>query len=130
MMDLSFMSFEEFEEAVGNIASELPDELFRGLNGGIVVRPDLKLHERSLPDVPLYVEGQYTRNSLGKQVIMYYGSFERVYPGRSREFVTAQIRRVLLHELRHHWEGLSGERALEEEDERNIESYLERNRRL
>lgn len=122
------MTFEEFDEAVGIAAAELPDELFKGLSGGVIALPEAKLHKSSLPEAPLYIEGQYVRSALGKQVILYYGSFEKLYPYRTDAFINSQIRFVLRHELRHHWEGLAGERALEEEDEDRIEQYLERHR--
>ena len=120
---MSQMTFDQFEEAVGVIASGLPDELFKNLNGGIVVRPEVRLHEKSLPERPLYIDGQYTRSSIGRQISLFYGSFMRSYPWHTDEGIKQEIRRVLLHELRHHWEGLAGERDLEIEDEDRIARY-------
>lgn len=121
------MTFEEFNAAVGEISLELPDELYYKLNGGIVVRPEEKLHSKSLPERPLYIAGEYTRDNAGRRVVLYYGSFMRLYGNLYGEAFEGQIRRVLKHELRHHWESLSGERGLEIEDADMLEEYIEEN---
>jgi len=119
------MTITEFEAAVGEISLELPDELFNKLNGGIIVQPMEKLHKNSLPGAPLYIAGEYTRGPAMRYIVIYYGSFVRLYGHESEQRIKRHIREVLLHELRHHWEGLSGERDLEIEDEETIAAYLE-----
>ena len=119
------MTYDQFQEAVGLAAADLPDELFNGLTGGVITLPQVKLHEKSVPGDPLYVAGEYVRSSMGRQVKLYYGSFMRLYRFCDDETIKGHIRRVLLHELKHHWEGLSGERTLEYEDEERISQYLD-----
>jgi len=57
---------------------------------------------------------------------MYYGSFERVFgastPNTSAR-LRSEIRKTLIHELRHHIESLSGVKDLIHEDERKLEAY-------
>ena len=118
------MTYEEFDEAVALAAEQLPDELFDGLTGGVITVPTAKLHEMSLPESPLYVAGQYTRNALGKQVVLYFGSFEKLYGRFGDDALKSHIREVLLHELKHHWEFRAGERTLVDEDDAGIEAYL------
>lgn len=119
------MTLYEFESAVEEISLELPDELFDRLNGGVVVQPGEKLHKSSLPDAPLYIAGEYVRSQAMRTILIYYGSFMRLYRFETDEGIKRHIREVLQHELRHHWEGLSGERGLEIEDEEHISAYLD-----
>ena len=118
------MTFEEFEAAVGEVSLEIPDELFDKLNGGIAVKPEAKLHAMSQPRRPLYIAGEYSRSQTMWLILVYYGSFVRLYGRLSDDEVRQKISGVLRHELRHHWESLSGERGLEIEDEENIYAYL------
>ena len=119
------MTLTEFEAEVGRISLELPDELFDKLNGGIVVQPSVKLHKNSLPGSPLYIAGEYVRTQAMRSILIYYGSFMQLYRFESGESISKHIREVLLHELRHHWEGLSGERGLEIEDEERLAEYMD-----
>ena len=120
------MTFDEFSEAVGTIAEQLPDELFTGLTGGVVAVVGEKLHEKSIPTDPLYVAGQYVRSrSMGSQILLYYGSFMRLYGRCTREQILGHIRRIMLHELTHHWEFRSGERGLEIDDAERLSEYLD-----
>lgn len=105
------------------IADSLPQELYRELNGGIVVVPEFKIHNKAV-DNDLYIMGEYHRDSLGKYVIIYYGSFERVYPSIGKEELREQLKKTLVHEIRHHNEYLAGYRDLEVYDEDRINDYL------
>lgn len=119
------MTYEEFEAEVGRISLELPDDLFAKLNGGVVVQPMEKLHKRSVEGHPLYIAGEYMRSPSMRNVVIYYGSFMRLYGRLSDKAISEHIREVLLHELRHHWESLSGERGLEIEDEEQLAAYID-----
>ena len=119
------MTFEEFEAEVGRISLELPDELFNKLTGGVVVQPNEKLHKLSVDGSPLYIAGEYMNYHSMRCVFIYYGSFMRLYGRMSRERICEHIREVLLHELRHHWESLAGERDLEIEDEEHLAMYID-----
>lgn len=120
------MTFDEFSDAVGIIAEQLPDELFKGLTGGVVAVAGEKIHEKSIPSDPLYVAGQYTRSrGMGCQILLYYGSFMRLYGRCTDGELMEHIKRVMLHELTHHWEYRSGERGLEIDDEERLGEYLD-----
>ncbi|MBQ4312838.1 MAG: metallopeptidase family protein [Clostridia bacterium] len=115
---------EQFEALADDVSMSLPRELFRHLNGGILILPQMKLHERSLPDRPLYVLGEYNRAGvMGRYISIYYGSFARVYEHLSPDDLRERLRATIAHEFRHHMESLSGERDLEIEDEVRLSQY-------
>lgn len=65
---------------------------------------------------------------LGRFIVLYYGSFAQCYGTCSEEEIQVQIRKVLLHEFRHHLESLAGERDLEIEDAVNVSQYKAKKR--
>ena len=78
-------------------------------------------------DDDLYTLGQYQVSSGMRQIIMYKGSFDRVYPRADAAEAREVLRGVLRHEFRHHLESLGGVRnssSLEAEDEREKQAYL------
>lgn len=117
------ISLEEFETIVQDIINSLPEDFFRELNGGVIVREQEKRHPASLGD-DLFIVGEYQINRyLGRFVVLYYGSFLRCCGGWPRERLREKIRKVILHEFRHHLESLAGERDLEIEDAIEIAEY-------
>ena len=113
------MTIDEFEEAMDQIAEELPEEFYRELNGGILILP-AKADD-------LWVLGMYVHSSsMGRLIEIYYGSFCEVMKGRSREAWIEQMRETLYHEFTHHMESLAGEKMLEEKDEQQLREYLQR----
>jgi hypothetical protein len=118
------VSIEEMEVILDNIAAELPQEIFKGLNGGILLLPQAKPHAEKRAN-NLYILGEYHRDiNLGKFIAIYYGSFSLVYGHLPVEQLKMEIRKTLKHEFVHHLEGLAGERELEIEDARLISEYL------
>ena len=118
----------EFQLIADRIVSELPEELFRGLNGGIVIASRSKLHRESLPERPLYVMGEYSHGySTGCFITLYFGSFMAVHGRKRGQAFIDEVRKVILHELRHHMEIRAGEHDLEYEDDACIAEYLEEN---
>lgn len=114
---------EEFSALLQEEMDVLPDELFRELNGGVIVSPRVHLHPKNVAD-DLFILGEYQLHwGTGRRVVLYYGSFVRVYAGGSDETLRAALRRTLRHELRHHWESLSGEHALEDDDACRLLEY-------
>jgi len=105
------------------IAAELPDEVFRELNGGVSLLPDTRLSDAD-PDGGLYTLGEYRRDQMGRYIVIYYGSICAVHGKPSRKEMRAHLRDVLTHELTHHMESLAGERDLEIEDEEGLEEYF------
>ena len=122
---------EEFRRIVSELMDELPEEFFRELSGGVIVS-----EARVMPDYAreddLYTLGEYQILSGMRQIVLYKGSFDRVYPQAEGEEARELLRGVLRHEFRHHLEFLAGihnSSSLEAEDEREKQAYLSRYRR-
>lgn len=118
------ISLETFRNLVAEEMDELPPVFFLELNGGVMVEEHAMPHPQRRAD-DLYILGQYQRSgSLGRSIVLFYGSFLRMMPGASEAQMRPKIRAVLRHEFRHHLEGLSGVRDLEIEDEEYLRDYL------
>lgn len=119
-------SIEEVQIILDEITEELPDEIYKDLNGGIVLLPQVKLHKKSVDD-DLYVMGEYRNERIsGRYIVVYYGSVEKLYGSLSRNRLKNKLRSVIKHEFVHHLESMAGERHLEIEDEQKIADYLKK----
>jgi predicted Zn-dependent protease with MMP-like domain len=106
---------ERFEEYVQDAIDSLPPDL-RGemSNVELVVehepppgQPLLGLYQ----GIPLTRRGAYYSGALPDKITIYRGPLERLY-GRDQEALRKQVRRVVLHEIAHHF-GISDERLVE-----------------
>ncbi len=119
---------EEYRAIVSELMDELPAEFFDKLTGGVIVSEDAPLPDYAKGD-DLYVMGQYQVYSGVRQIVMFKGSFDRVYPLADAAEAKDILRGVLRHEFRHHIEGrggLHGADTLEAEDARRKRAYLSR----
>lgn len=117
---------DEVQIILDEIAEEFPPELFKDLNGGIILLPQVKLHKKSVDD-DLYVMGEYRNERVsGRYIVVYYGSVDKLYGNLSRNRLKNKLRSVVKHEFLHHFESLAGERQLEIEDERKLTEYLKK----
>ncbi len=117
-------TIEETNEMLNEIADTIPLELYRELSGGIILLPQAKIHPKAI-DNDLFILGEYCISSIGKYIRIYYGSFASVYKHiTSKEQYYEHLRRVLVHELRHHNEELAGYKDLILYDDKQINSYL------
>lgn len=116
-------TIDETKEMLDEIVDTLPEPLFRELSGGVIVLPQFKIHPKAV-DNDLYIMGEYSRSSIGTLIKIYYGSFAKIYGNVKREVYYGHLRRVLVHELRHHNETLAGYRDLILYDEDRIAEYL------
>lgn len=114
------MDLDRFQELSEQMAAELPAEFFQELNGGIVIEEEPKPSEEGEGD-DLYVLGEYVRSALGRQIVLYYGSFVEMFRSESR--LKRELRTTIRHEFRHHLESLANLRDLEVEDEEFMEEY-------
>lgn len=121
-----FPSIEEVHIMLDEIAEEIPKEFFNKLNEGVVLLPKYKLHPESTGQNPLYILGEYRRSVTGRNIVIYYGSFERVHNVISEESLKRKLRDTLLHEFTHHLESLAGEKGLEIKDAENLEKFRNR----
>lgn len=120
------LTLNEFQRAADSITSELPEEFFKGLNGGVVIAERAKLHKKSLPERPLYILGEYRHGGPeGCYITLYYGSFLKTKGHLRGKELEDELRRVILHEFRHHLEIRAGEHDLEYEDDLSIAEYLD-----
>lgn len=121
-----FPTIDEVHQLLDEIAEELPIEFFDKLNEGIVLLPEYKLHPESRTGDRLYIMGEYRKSITGRNIAIYYGSFERVCSHYTTKKLKKQLRDTLLHEFTHHLESLAGERGLEIKDAEDINKYKRR----
>lgn len=118
-----FPSFSEIRELLDEIAEEVPEAFYRELNGGILLMPEAKKHQESKESSQLYIMGEYHRNAMGRKILIYYGSFKKMYPRTSVSSLRKKLKDTLLHEFTHHIESLAGERGLEKKDAEKMHRY-------
>ncbi|MFB0958100.1 MAG: metallopeptidase family protein [Clostridiaceae bacterium] len=116
-------------ELLTELADELPDEIFSNLNLGIRVSEEVRYSPESSPGDPLYMLGQYSRNRMGRQIVIFYGSFQKVFGHLDEVRLKERLKETLHHELLHHLESQGGEFGLEFEDHLRLQSYRDRVRR-
>ncbi|MBR4393540.1 MAG: hypothetical protein IKT07_05890 [Oscillospiraceae bacterium] len=122
------MSIDEYRKIISDLQDELPEEFFRDLNGGVIVSEAMVIPDYARGN-DLYTMGQYQVFSGIRQIIMFKGSFDRVYPHADAEEARKILRGILRHEFRHHLEALGGihnSSSLEAQDEREKQAYLSR----
>lgn len=117
------ISFDEMEEMLEGIASELPREIYKDLNGGINLLPDTKLHPASR-ESEIFLLGEYVRDKfLGRYINIYHGSFVMLYDNLPPKQQREKLEGILKHEFTHHLESMAGENDLGIEDEREMQRY-------
>lgn len=117
------ITIDRFTEILDELAEELPPVFFEELNGGIIVDAGRKLHPEDRYD-DLYIMGEYcTDPAMGHYIVLYYGSFCRVFGDLDEQALRREMRGVLRHEFRHHVEGRAGVRDLEVWDEQQLAAY-------
>lgn len=119
----NFPSIEEVHAMLDEIAEGLPSEFFEKLNEGIVLLPRYKIHPSSRDNNKLYIMGEYSVSITGRNIKIYYGSFEKTYRYRSRQVIYERLKETLLHEFTHHLESLAGEKDLEIKDAEDLRRY-------
>ena len=105
----------EFEDSVEEALESLPDDLREAMsNIAIVVedeppagQPLLGLYE----GIPLTKRSSFYAGAAPDKISIYRGPLERLY-GHDPELLQQMIRRVVLHEIAHHF-GISDERLVE-----------------
>jgi predicted Zn-dependent protease with MMP-like domain len=109
------MTAAEFEAWAAEALESLPPELAGAMSNVAIVIEDEP--PPGLPLLGLYQGIPLTRRTSGyggalpDKITLYRGPLERAY-GRDREELRAQVRRVVLHEVAHHF-GIGDERLQE-----------------
>ena len=110
-----FEEYERFEAYAREGLDSLPPDLRAEMsNVEIVVedeppggQPLLGLYQ----GIPLTRRGSFYSGALPDKITIYRGPLERLY-GRDQEILRRQVKRVVLHEIAHHF-GISDERLIE-----------------
>lgn len=116
----------EYRQLLSELVDELPQEFFRELSGGVIMSEAAPVPDYARAN-DLFTLGHYQVSHGMRQIVMYLGSFNRVYPLARGEEAKGLLRGILRHEFRHHLEFLGGihnSTSLEAEDERAKEAYL------
>ena len=125
------MTFDEFSEIAEEELALLPEYVHEELNGGVLTDRNALLHPGRLAD-DLYILGTYSSDPvMGKQIVLYYGSFMASMGHAGDQAIRDQIRETLRHEFRHHLEtraGLFRKGTLIEEDAEKMKKYYMRHR--
>ena len=117
---------EAYRAIVSELLDELPEPFFRELSGGVLVSEAAVIPDYARGN-DLYTLGQYQVSSGMRQIVLFKGSFDRVYPHVGAAEAKELLRGILRHEFRHHLEALGGvhnSSSLEAEDEREKRAYL------
>ena len=114
------LSIDACSDILDDLVEEYPEELFQGLNGGILLLEDAMPDSEAGDDV--YIMGEYCWDELGRYINLYYGSFAALLCDEPEEVWKDELRITLRHELTHHVEGLAGERSLEYKDSAQLEA--------
>ena len=125
------ISAEEYKAIISDLMDELPEEFFRDLTGGVIMSEALVIPDYARGN-DLYTLGQYQVCYGVRQIVMFKGSFDRLYPQADVSEARDILRGVLRHEFRHHIEFLGGihnSSSLEAEDARKKREYLDRHER-
>lgn len=120
-----FPSYHEIGEILDELAEELPPAFFHRLNLGVVLFEDVRFHKEAVGE-DLVVLGEYRVSKLGRQIRIYYGSFERIYRHATPETLKEALRETLRHEFTHHVQYLAGNYDLEKEDKEKLDAWKRR----
>lgn len=121
------LTMEEYQAIVSELMDELPEAFYQKLTGGVIVSEALVIPDYAKDHNDLCTLGQYQVYSGVRQIVMFKGSFDRVYPQATAAEAKDVLRGILRHEFRHHVEALGGihdASSLEAEDWRQKQAYL------
>ena len=103
-------------DILDRLVEEYPEELFRDLNGGILLLEEELADPEAGEDV--YIMGEYCWDEMGRYINLYYGSFAAL--AEREEWDDAvwedELAITLSHELTHHMENRGGLHALDDRD--------------
>ena len=122
------ISTEAYKEIISDLLDEFPEAFFRHLTGGVIMSEALVIPDYAHGN-DLYTLGQYQVYYGVRQIVMFKGSFDRLYPQASVSEAREILRGILRHEFRHHIEFLGGihnSSSLEAEDARKKQAYIAR----
>ena len=113
------ISLDEYRTIVSELLDELPEEFFQKLSGGVVVSEAMVIPDYARGN-DLYTMGHYEVLPGIRQITLFKGSFDQVYPHAD----PAEAKRLLRGILRHEFGGVHNSSSLEAEDEREKQRYI------
>ena len=99
------ISLEEYKKILSELLDELPEAFFQKLSGGVIVSEAAVIPYYAQGN-DLYTLGEYQIYSGIRQIVMFKGSFDRIYPYADAAEARDLLRGILRHEFRHHLEYL------------------------
>lgn len=114
-----FPDIETAEALLSSACEKLPEEVFRDLNGGVNLLPDVRRDADGL-----YTLGLYHNDTMGRYIEIFYGSLRAVHPTADEATLGELLGETLRHELTHHLESLAGDRSLEKWDAQHRAALL------
>lgn len=121
------LTFEETQEILDQLVTELPPGILKGLNCGVSLRENTLYGQTGLVILGQYHFEPY---GLGRYVTINYGSMIACHGHLPPEKFIDKLRDVLHHELTHHLEHQAGDRSLEKQDEIDVQKMLAKRFRL
>ncbi len=73
------ISLEEYKKIISELLDELPEAFFQKLSGGVIVSEAAVIPYYARGN-DLYTLGEYQIYSGIRQIVMFKGSFDRIYP--------------------------------------------------
>jgi hypothetical protein len=91
----SEISIDRVQEILDGLAEELPPIFYEELNGGILLLPEAHRSQFARAD-DLWTLGEYRHShAMGRYIVIYYGSFMRLFGHASEEKLTEELRKTL-----------------------------------
>ena len=117
-------TYDQMGDWLEEIAEQFPEAFFEDLDGGI------QLEERAYPDPDfppeeMYIMGEYVHDTLGRYILLYYGSFAALLAEEDEEVWKDEIFATVAHEFTHHLEETAGLHALDDKDLEFLQQALE-----
>ncbi len=114
------LDIDAFTQLLEQMMERVPDRLLDGLNGGVSVAEETLRRDGDPQGV--YILAEYiTDPYLGAMIVLYHGSFVKLFRTSPHDVWERELWDTLRHELRHHVEGRAGISDLDSEDAMELE---------
>ena len=117
-------TYDQMGDWLEEIADQFPDAFFEDLDGGIQLE-ERELSDPNFPPGEMYVMGEYVHDTLGRYILLYYGSFAALLAEEDEEAWKDEIFATVAHEFTHHLEETAGLHALDDKDLAVLQQALE-----
>ena len=108
-------TYEQMGDWLDEIAQQFPEAFYEELDGGIQLE-EAELPDPAFPPGEMYIMGEYCHDMLGRYILLYYGSFVRLFQEEDEKVWKEEIFATVAHEFTHHMEETAGLHALDDQD--------------